>query len=410
MRINRLLIQLATFSLLGLGACSKDNVNGGGTPPDDSSSKKYVIAGMSATAEESKQYLFLADRLDEGEITVKGNGYETAGGTMYALNNKAVTFKYNRGDPGNAEVFQLGTDNLLKKTGAFNIKSVNVFLPFKAQDHLIAYNIGRSLTTPGTAYWVNIADNRVDKTLEVDQKLIYVDGKHVDNYFGWPYAMFEFGDKIYAPLSPAYGGTGVQDKADYKDHAFVAIFDKNLKFEKTIEDKRMPFIGQYYNTIGLGQVSTGDIYAFSNGDVESSNNHSAFLKIKNDAFDKDYYWDVEAVANMRIRAGFFIKDNKFVLVMVPRDAKQAEASGVKLAIADVVKKEFKWISGVETKITDPGYGFPLFTTDGKSYLPMQEGQSSISFLYVIDADNYTAKRGLKLTGIKDITGVGMLKK
>ena len=199
-------------------------------------------------------------------------------------------------------------------------------------------------------------------------------------------------------------------QGDYKDRAFVAIFDKNLKFEKTIEDKRMPFIGQYYNTIGLGQIPNGDIYAFSNGDVTSSNNHSAFLKIKNDAFDKDYYWDVEAVAKMRIRAGFYIKDNKFVMVMTPRDVKEAEANGVKLAIADVVKKEFKWISGVDTKITDPGYGFPLFTADGKSYLPMQEGQASISYLYVIDADNYTAKRGLKLTGIKDITGVGLLKK
>jgi len=410
MKIRSVINSTLAFALLGLASCSKSN-NGPDTPPD-TAVEKFVIAGIAATAEQDKQYLFLADRLDEGEITVKGNGYETAGGTMYALNNKAITFKYNRGDPGNAEVFQLDAKNELTKTGAFNVKSVNVFLPFKAGDHLIAYNIGRTLTTPGTAYWVNTQTNAVDKQLDVDQRLIYIDGKHIDNHFGWPYAFFEFGDKIYAPLLPAYGGSGDKDPAgfDYKNRAFVAIFDKNLKFEKTITDTRMPYIGQYYNTIGLGQVASGDIYAFSNGDVASSNNHSAFLKIKGEQFDKDYYWDVEAVAGMRIRAGFFLKDNKFVLVMTPRDNAKAESEGVKLAIVDVVKKEFKWVSGITSKITDPGYGFPMFTVNGKSYLPLQEGQASVSYLYVIDADNNTAKRGLKMTGIKEISGVGSLKK
>lgn len=394
--------------LIGASSCSDDD-DKPTIPSPGEATEKFVIAGASATAEGSRLYLFLADNLDEGEITVVGNGYETRGETMYALNNKAFTFKYNRGDPGFTDVFQLDKDDKLKRVSQFSVKSVNVFLPYKDQKHLLAYNIGRSLVTGGTGYWLNTETNTVEREANFDQKIIYVNGQHIPNYYAFITAFFEFGDKIYSVYSPSYGGTGDKDPTgfDYQNRAFVSIFDKDMKFIKTISDSRMPFIGQYYNFMGLAQVSNGDIYAFSNGDIESSNNHSAFLRIRNDEFDQNYYWDVEVVAGKKIRAGKYLGGGKFVLAMLDRNKTTAESEGVKLAIADVVNKKLNWVSGITTKIPAVSYEFPLYTLNGKSYIPLND-QTSVTYLYSIDPVANTAKRGLKLIGIKDVSGVGLL--
>lgn len=407
MKHNKQFLLVLSFLIVLFSACSKSDKPDN---PGPDAPTKFVIAGAAATSEQDKSYLFLADNLDEGEITVQGNGYETSGSTMFALNNKAFTFKYNRGDPGFTEVFKLDAKAQLEKVSSFSVKSVNVFLSYKDQKHLLAYTIGRSLATPGSAYWINTTTNTVDRDAEFDQKIIYVNGKLIPNYYAFIYSFFEFGDKLYAVYSPGYGGTGDKGPNDYLDMAFVSIFDKDMKFIKTISDNRMPFIGKYYNVMGLGQADNGDIYAFSTGDATSTNNHSAFLRIKNDAFDPDYYWDIEAAAGKKIHAGKHIGNNKFVLAMVDRDPAKAEAEGAKLAIVDVAQKQLNWVTGVEGKIPASFYGFPLFTNNGKVYLPMASAQASVSYLYSIDPNTNTAKRGLKLTGIKEISGVGVLSK
>jgi hypothetical protein len=409
MKFNKQILFLLAFVMTLMISCSSDDKSDS-VDPNPTVSSKFVIAGAAATSEQAKTYLFLTDNLDEGEITVKGNGFETTGETMYTLNNKAFTFKYNRGDPGFTEVFQLGATSNLEKVSAFSVASVNVFLPYKDQKHLLAYSIGRSLDTKGKAFWINSETNIVDKNAEVDQKVIYSNGKFVPNYYAFVYSFFEFGDKLYSVYQPTYGGTGDKDPKDYRDNAFVSVFDKDMKFIKTMSDNRMPYIGKYYNVMGLGQADNGDIYAFSTGDIESSNNKSAFLRIKNDAFDKDYYWDVETAAGKRIFYGKHLGNNKFILAMIDRDAAKAESEGVKLAIVDVGQKKFNWITGLTTKISPEKYGFPLFINNGKAYLPVNEDQASITYLYAIDPVTFSAKRGLKLTGIKDITGVGVVSK
>lgn len=406
MKRNNQFLFLLAFVVTMMTACSKDK----NTVDPEQKATKYVIAGSAATAEQSKTYLFLSENLDEGEITVQGNGYETPGSTMYALNNKAFTFQYNKGDPGFTEVFKLNSKAKLEKATSFSVSSVNVFLPYKDEKHLLAYTIGRSLTTKGKAYWINTESNLVDRDTEFDQKIVEVNGKIATNYYAFIYAFFEFGDKLYTVYAPTFGGTesDVREPNDYKDKAFVSIFDKNMKFIKTIVDNRMPYIGKYYNVMGLGQANNGDIYAFSTGDAKTSNNHSAFLKIKNDEFDQNYYWDVEAEAGKRIFFGKHISDSKFILAMIDRDENKAVAEGVKLAIVDVVKKKLDWVSGINGKIAAAAYGFPLFTDKGKAYLPMNGDQASVTNLYVIDPATNSAKIGLKLTGIKEVSGIGVL--
>ncbi|MBE9599835.1 DUF4374 domain-containing protein [Pedobacter sp. MC2016-24] len=407
MKFNKQFLLLPAVAMMLLSACSKDKPIDNPVP---NLKEKFVIAGTAATAEQDKAYLFLTDNLDAGEITVKGNGYETSGETMFTLNNKVFAFKYNRGDPGFTEVFNLDEQSQLKKVSSFSVKSVNVFLPYKDQKHLLAYSIGRSLATPGSAYWINTESNIVDRDAQFDQKIIYVDGKLIPNYYAFVYSFFEFGDKLYAVYQPTYGGTGEKDKNDYRDRAFISVFDKDMKFIKTISDTRMPYIGKYYNVMGLGQSDNGDIYAFSTGDVQSTNNHSAFLRLKNDEFDKSYYWDVEAIAGKKIHAGKHLGNNKFILSMVDRDETKAGSEGVKLAFVDVAQKQFTWVTGIDAKIPADFYGSPLFINNGKAYLPLSSEQTSVSYLYVIDPSTNTAKRGLKLIGIKDVSGMGVLKK
>lgn len=399
------------FSIIGLAliasSCSKKS-DGDGSTIDPTVTSKFVIAGTSATTEQTKNYLFVSDQLNSGSITVKGNGYETDGSTLKIQNNKAFSFKYNQGNDGFTEVFKLNGSNALEKVSSFSVKSVNVFLPFKDQNNLLAYNIGRSLTTSGTAYWINTNTNTVQKDAAFDQKVVYVDGKLVSNYYAFMYGFFEVGSNIYAVYAPTYGGEGTQGPNNYQDIAFVSIFDKDMKFVKTISDKRMPYIGRYYTGTGLAEVSNGDVYVFSNGLTTTANNHSAFLKITNQAFDANYYFDVEAASKgMRIHYGKYLGDNKFILMMVDRNEATAAANGCKLAIVDVVNKSFDWVSGVDKKINYQSYDFPLFTHNGKGYLALQE-QTSLSVIYEIDPVAKTGKRGLELTGITAITGLGIL--
>lgn len=409
MKFNKPFLFSLLISLLALGSCSDNSTDPDPEPPQETESK-FVIGGAAATAEQDKTYLFVSDDLEEGEITVQGNGYETRGSTMYALNNKVFTFEYNRGDPGFAQVFQLNEGNDLEEVSSFSVKSLNVFMPYNNEQYLLAYNIGRSLDTPGSAYWINTATNLVEKDASIDQKIIYVDGEHIENYYAFVFAFFEFGDNIYAVYQPSYGGEGEQALNDYTDHAFVSVFDKDLNFIKTISDPRMPYIGKYYNTTGLGLGSDGDIYAYSTGDTDTENNHSAFLRITDDEFDQDYYWDVEAEAGKRIFNGRNIGNGNFVLAMIDRDEATAESEGVQLAIADPVAKSFNWVTDIDGKIPPPTYGMPLFSHDDKAYLALSgEGdQASVSYLYTIDPESHTAQRGLKLTGIKDISGLGVL--
>ena len=93
--------------------------------------------------------------------------------------------------------------------------------------------------------------------------------------------------------------------------------------------------------------------------------------------------------------------------MVDRDNTIATANGCKLAIVDVVNKTFDWVGGVANKINYQNYDFPLFTYNGKGYLAIQE-QASLSVIYEIDPVAKTAKRGLELTGITAVTGLGIL--
>src|SRR5690606_9170467 len=134
----------------------------------------------------------------------------------------------------------------------------------------------------------------------------------------------------------------------------------------------------------LGQDDNGDIYAFSTGDVESDNNHAAFLRIENEEFDKDYYWDVEEVADgMRIHAGKHLGGDKFILAMVDRDEVKAESEGAKLAIVEAATKEFHWVSGIDDWIAPGTYAFPLFINNGKAYLPLSLEEASVTYLYAI---------------------------
>ncbi|MET6997948.1 DUF4374 domain-containing protein [Chitinophaga defluvii] len=389
-----------------LAACSKKDGDNTVNPPEVTK-EKFVISGTAATAEQDKNYLFVSDLLNSGSINLQGNGYETNGSTLHIQNNKAFSFKYNRGNDGFTEVFQLDNTGKLKVASSFSVKSVNVFLPFKDPKYLLAYNIGRSLTTSGTAYWIDTETNKVAKDKAFNQNVITYKGKQIDNYYAFIYGFFEFGNYIYAVYAPTFGATGTQVPLDYRNIAFVSVFDKEMNFVKTISDDRMPYIGRYYTGIGLGQADNGDIYAFSNGDVESTNNHSAFLKIKNNEFDKDYYFDVEAIAGKRIHYGKYLGNNEFVLMMIDRNDEKAASEGCKLAIVNVVNKTFTWISGISAKINYQDYDFPLFAQKGKAYIALSENES-LSVIYEIDPATKSAKRGLELKGIKEITGLGYL--
>lgn len=394
------IITTKTFAILActflFSSCIKKNNSVAENPGN------YILAVTPVSSVGTADYLLTAGDLDKGVISTAGNGVEQDGTYRYYVthNNKFFSMLYGQGNPGAVTTYNI-LDGRINKLSNFQTETVQAFAP--VNDDILMVKIPRNITTP-LATWYKVNTNSLLITGEgtIDVQAPSKNGESA--HFSW---IKQVGNKVYAPYFSIKACCGDSFGTAYPDNAWIAVYSyPEMKLEKVIKDERTSFIGRYF-VDGLGVVENGDVYAFSssvatNNKVLTSTKPSAITRIKagTSEFDLGYFYDFEAISNGYVITNWiYIGNNNFVVHALPKAKKGAYASGITMAIVNVVDKTFKKVTGMPDEadisdVTENNYT----PKDGRYAYVGVNLKSGLSYVYKIDASNATATQGLKVEG------------
>nr|WP_068888704.1 DUF4374 domain-containing protein [Pedobacter panaciterrae] len=363
----------------------------------------YVLAVTPTAITGVADYLLTASSLDEGAVSIIGNGVEQDGTYRYyvTLGNKFFSMLYGQGSPGAVTVYDI-KNGKLNKLNDFTAATVQAFAP--VNEDILMLKVARSYAATGnstlhTWYIVNSKTNTQSAEGTIDA--ITPSGNGEIAHFSW---IKQVGNKVFAPFFSIKGRTF---ETDFPDFAGIAVYSyPGMQYEKTIVDNRTSFIGRYF-TDGLGLVENGDVYAFSSsvavkGGALTSTKPSSITRIKagTTEFDQSYLMNFETASNGYVITNWlYIGQNKFVASVEPKETKGAYVDGKRLAIVDVANKTVTHVTGFPqvaniASITTNNYS----PNDGKTAYVGVNLTDASTWVYKIDASNATATRGLKVEG------------
>ncbi|QXV63818.1 DUF4374 domain-containing protein [Mucilaginibacter sp. 21P] len=388
-----------TFAALSIAAtlasCSKSKDN----PATPSDPGNFIVTVTPAASTGVADYLLTSSSLDQGTISIAGNGIEQDGTYRYYVttNGKFFSMLYGQGNPGAVTAYNIQNGKLNKLTN-FQTETVQTFAP--VNDDLLLYKMSRNLATP-TANWYKVNTNNLLITAEGTTNTLNLAGNGELAHFSW---LKQVGNKVYAPYFT------IKDRlfaTAYPDSAWVAIINyADMKVEKVIKDSRTSFIGRYF-TPGLEVTENNDIYTFSssvasNGSGISSTKPSAITRIKagTTEFDQSYLFNFEtASGGMNITNWLYLGNNTFLLGATTKSEKGAYNDGKHLSIVNVLNKTFTPVTGLPETNQIKSVTVNNYTPkDGKTgYIGVNLADGT-SYVYKVDASTHTASRGLKVEG------------
>lgn len=380
-----------------LSSCKKSNKE---VVPENPGN--FVLAVTPAAVTGVADYLVTASSLDEGKVSIIGNGVEQDGTFRYYVTSGSKFFSmlYGRGNPGAVTVYDV-KDGKLNKLSDFTAATVHAFAPVNKDILMVKVPRAYAATGPTLASWYIVSTESNRQTTEGTLDAVTASQNGEIAHFSW---IKQVGNKVFAPFF-SIKNNGFE--TDFPDFAGIAVYAyPSMQYEKTIKDTRTSFIGRYF-TDGLAVVENGDTYAFSSsvaqkGGVLTSTKPSAISRIKagTTEFDLDYLINFEtASAGNVITDWLYLGQNKFVVHMEPKASKGAYNVGKTLGILDVANKTV-------TKVT----GFPIAAdivdVTAKNYSPMDGKTGYVgvnlsdgtTWVYKVDAVTATATKGLKVEG------------
>lgn len=363
----------------------------------------YVLAVTPTAIENVADYLLTASSLDQGKVSIVGNGVEQDGTYRYyvTLGNKFFSMLYGQGSPGAVTVYDVKAGKL-NKLNDFVAATVQAFAP--VNDDILMIKVARSFAAAGasTLHTWYIVDSKTNvQTAEGTIDALQPAGNGEIAHFSW---LKQVGNKVFAPF---FSITGRNFFTKYPDQAGIAVYSyPGMKYEKTIKDTRTSFIGRYF-TDGLGLVENGDVYAFSSSVATddsklTSTKPSSITRIKagTTEFDQSYLMNFETASNGYVITNWlYIGQNKFIANMEPKATKGAYVTGKSLAIVDVVNKTVSAVTGFPepaaiVDLTDNNYS----PKDGKTGYVGVNLKDGTTWVYKIDASNHQATKGLQVEG------------
>lgn len=388
--------------LASMAACSSDDNSKEKDPdPDGEKVERFVIAASSIEFIGVADYLLTVADVENGSVSLKDSGIEQDGAYRYYLttNNKFYSLLYGQGSPGAVTAYKLNKEGKLKKVNNFISETVQVYGAIN--NDFVMWKMPRS-GEPVAPWWIY---NTTSDSFTADGVINTVDLANNGERAHFT-GLTQIGNKLVAPY---FSMRGIKDDnwgTSFANTAWVAVYDyPSMKLEKVITSTKSSYIGAYFKS-GLVQDEKGDGYAYSSANVKGksdellSTNPSGILKIdgKTLEFDDSYFWNIEQATG-----GYFV--NSFIYAgkgnfIARLENNKVSGDGViKYAALNVYTKSYKWITGVPEGIKDLGFSdkgnySPL---DGKTvYVGVTTAEGS--FIYKIDAEAATAKRGIKVEG------------
>ena len=213
--------------------------------------------------------------------------------------------------------------------------------------------------------------------------------------------------------------------SDHFNTTYVVMFNPDFTVKKVITDTgRTGFVaGQRLSQgeTGLEVVDNGDLYVFSSGQTnysyaETSTIPSGVLKINKGTteFDKGYFFNItDASGGHNLYRTYYVGGSKFVVNMYDGKGDKATfgVSADRFAVVDVVKKEFKWITGIPKAKGGRGDKFLIGSpyidkTNSRIIVPITDSNSE-AYLYEINTKDTQAKKLGKIVG-ESAKGIGKL--
>ncbi len=412
----KILLSGALFSMLLLNGCSKsDDPATPDTTEDTDSLKnsKYVFVYSGAASGVAGTYIITADDVSQGTVSSTNNGVETDAYSFIVQNNKVFAQAYT--DQGPVTPFGMYADGKMGIAGRVVTTFRTGVYGTMNNDTWIGGGDPRR-DGVGTLFRFDAVNLLVAGRSTTDMKAITQTGANAV----WT-GLFQVDNKIYMPYFkyfPPVSATApfTQGRYGSLDSTWVAVFSyPELKYEKTISDDRTGYVGNWFSMQGLKQIENGDVYTWSTAPEINgikSNKPSGIVRIKKgtEVFDKSYFFNMEEVAKVKIARGAYIANGKFLMALYA-GVTTGDISGgrVKMAIVDVNNKTVNYIDGI------PEHNQPTFKLntyyegDGKTIDYVFKDDSGQFYVYVINAETATAKKGLHLEGATDITSISKLK-
>jgi len=407
----KILLTCAVISTMLLNACSKSD-DPKTEEPISSNSSKYVFVYSGGATGTAGTYIITADDVSQGKVSSTNNGVETDAYSFILQNNKVFAQAYN--DQGPVTPFGLGADGKVGVTGRIVTTFRTGVYGTMNEDAWIGGSDPRR-NGIGELFHFDAVNLLLKGKTTTDLKAITKTGANavwtglfqVDNKFYMPYYKF-FPPPATAPFNQGTYGS--------LDSTWVAVFSyPEMVYEKTISDDRTGYVGNWFSMQGLKQIENGDVYTWSTAPEANgvkSTKPSGIVRIKKgtEVFDKSYFFNMEEVAHAKIARGAYIANGKFLMALYA-GATTGDISGgrVKMAIVDVNSKKVKYVDGI------PEHNQPLFKLntyyegDGKTIDYVFKDDSGQFYVYVINAETATSKKGLHLEGATDVTAISKIK-
>ena len=422
-----------------LTSCSDDdttpdggNGNGGTTTPGTS---KYVIA---AKADEGT-YLVTSESLDEGTVTVLGNGTEAIGASYWIFYGQQYLFglQYNDGNAGTGTSYALNaatgkvkeareyTFNRITTYGTWGDNVITCSTNDGSQEKDTQGNFAKYLQfnylnvhSGNTTTGKRIAENFLGNGEIVSfAGFVEANGKLYTSVV--PMGMSHYGVNTFPEkitdrdlIAKSDGGSGSGKytagqipSTQYPDNAFIAIYSGD-SFDETpviVKTDKIGFASgrkksQYYQTIWA--ADNGDLYVFSPGYGRTATSSADLKKVTGQL----------PSGVVRIKAGETQFDADYFLLQMYSEGTMSgkNAPTNELAV-------FKGESGKLTQVTD---GLPAqeqisslgdpFCENGVAYVPVTTKDGEAPALYKIDPATAKATKGLTIITHNSVSAIGKL--
>lgn len=459
---------VAAATLPMMQSCSSDDNNGlkgeenNNENTTETTAPGFVLAATGDVLGQSQNVLLSPASLDEGSLSIVGNGLTNDGATQWVFvgNKYLYALTYNQGNGGTTRSYYRNSNGELKaRSKEYEIKRFTTFGSYG--DYIITTSTGDAASSFADASG-NLPKSLLISYLHVTDETYTTNASSAqylaENYVGTgEYVILagiqQRGTQLFSAVVPnglsAYGASidngkyilpgnedlvktesggsassayvkGELQYTQYPNKCWVAIYNDETMANPTIisTDKISyacgRFKSQYYQMIWA--ADNGDIYVFSPSYAKTMTDArqqttlpAGVVRIPagQNKFD-NYYVNLEEQSN---GAGFLscypMGDSKFLLVMYDRPFSQKGYTANTLAMFDGETGKLTYISGLPESSTISGFSKGVYNENGKTYVVVVV-ENGYPAVYCIDHKTATATKGLEIQATT-CTAIGVLK-
>lgn len=466
--INKILrktavVTLSTIAMVVVAACETNtNIPTGGTQDNDAV-RPYVLVAQGTFTGNTTNALVTASDLNSGVVGMT-NGLVNDGASYWVFYGDKYLYglTYNQGNAGTTRSYVMNDDYTLTARPAEY--AVRRFVTYGIYDRYIM-----TLSTgDGPAEWAD-ANGYIPKSflvsyLDVEAETYTTNDTREEHYLSENFlgngefvtlaGIEEVDGKIYSAAVPMglsqYGASvedgkwvkpgnedlvkteaGGSDSSSYKegelqwtqypDECWVAIFeDETLAERKLIHTDKISYAcgrnkSQYYQMIWT--AVSGDVYVFSPSYAKTMADPrqqttlpAGVVRIKagTEAFDPDYYVNIEALANgISFLRTWYVGGAKFLMLMYDMPLAPATTmTASRLAIFDAESATLSYVEGLPSAERISGFGNAPYTEGGKCYIAVTL-TDDYPAIYAIDTATAVAEKGLTVEATQ-VRGIGRM--